>query len=121
MKNFRGAWYAVCKLAGLGKFVEVNDKKTRWEGLIFHDLRRTGARNLRRLGVSEGVIMQIGGWRTRMSSIVTTSSIRQTSPTLHGASTKNWKIGRSATVRPQLRRKRSETMRPRMYNRLQHQ
>ena len=30
-----------------------------------HDLRRTGARNLRRLGVAEGVIMRIGGWKTR--------------------------------------------------------
>jgi hypothetical protein len=28
-------------------------------------LRRTGARNLRIAGVSEGVIMEIGGWSTR--------------------------------------------------------
>jgi integrase len=33
--------------------------------LLFHDLRRTGARNLRRAGVAEGIIMKIGGWRTR--------------------------------------------------------
>jgi hypothetical protein len=33
--------------------------------LLFHDLRRTGARNLRRLGVAESVIMDIGGWKTR--------------------------------------------------------
>jgi len=34
-------------------------------GLLFHDLRRSGARNYRRAGVAEDVIMRIGGWRTR--------------------------------------------------------
>jgi hypothetical protein len=32
--------------------------------MIFHDLRRTSARNLRRAGIAQGVIMQIGGWKT---------------------------------------------------------
>jgi integrase len=50
--DFRGAWEQVCERAGC-------------PGLLFHDLRRTAARNLRRLGVSEGVVMKIGGWRSR--------------------------------------------------------
>jgi len=52
VKVFRGTWRKACEHAGV-------------PGLLFHDLRRTGARNLRRAGVAEGVIMKIGGWRTR--------------------------------------------------------
>jgi hypothetical protein len=37
----------------------------RYIGLLVHDLRRTGCRNLRRLGVHEKTIMKIGGWKTR--------------------------------------------------------
>jgi integrase len=52
IRDFRLAWSNACERAGC-------------PNLLFHDLRRTAARNLRRLGVSEGVIMKIGGWRTR--------------------------------------------------------
>jgi integrase len=52
VKNFRGAWRNLCAAAGVS-------------GLMVHDMRRTAARNLRRAGVAEGVIMKIGGWKTR--------------------------------------------------------
>ncbi len=52
VRDFRGAWDSVCVAAKV-------------PGLLFHDLRRTAARNLRRAGVAEGVIMKIGGWKTR--------------------------------------------------------
>jgi integrase len=52
VKDFRETWRNACVAAGV-------------PNLLFHDLRRTAARNLRRAGVAEGVIMKIGGWRTR--------------------------------------------------------
>jgi integrase len=33
--------------------------------LLFHDLRRSAARALRRAGVDEQTIMRLGGWKTR--------------------------------------------------------
>jgi integrase len=33
-------------------------------GLLFHDLRRSAVRLLRRAGVDPQVIMQLGGWKT---------------------------------------------------------
>ena len=36
-----------------------------YRGMIFHDLRRSGARALLHAGVPERVCMAIGGWKTR--------------------------------------------------------
>jgi integrase len=49
--DFRKAWASACEKAGV-------------EGLIFHDLRRSAARNMRRAGVPENTIMKIAGWKT---------------------------------------------------------
>jgi integrase len=34
-------------------------------GFLFHDLRRSAARTLRRTGIDEEIIMRLGGWKTR--------------------------------------------------------
>ena len=80
VRTLRDAWEKACTLAGVRQFVCVDcaapvqtgapcqkcsGKRTKYTDLIFHDLRRTAARNLRRAGISETVIMKIGGWRTR--------------------------------------------------------
>jgi integrase len=83
--SFRKAWNSACVRAGLGVFTccgcnapvspgsmcaeckkaERRVRTRRYRGLIFHDLRRTGVRNLVRAGVPERVAMAISGHKTR--------------------------------------------------------
>ena len=84
IKSFRKAWNSACVRAGLGVFicrtcqapVSADSKcaecrkakrqaRPKYRGLIFHDLRRTGVRNLVRAGEPERVAMEISKHKTR--------------------------------------------------------
>lgn len=82
VRDFRDAWAKACCAADIGRMLCATcgavvrdqqcpecDRRLRmnqqtYRGLLFHDLRRTGARNLRRAGIPETVVMKIGGWKT---------------------------------------------------------
>ena len=61
MKAFRKA----CVAVALGKWRDPKNHDAGYDGLTLHDLRRSGARNLRRAGVSEDIAVKITGHRTR--------------------------------------------------------
>jgi integrase len=73
--NLRRAWKAATIAIGQPK-------------LRVHDLRRSGARNLRRKGVPESVIMKIGGWKTasmfRRYGIIATDELDAAMDALEG-------------------------------------
>ena len=51
IRDFRKSWSKLCTAAGVPT-------------LLFHDLRRSAARNLRAAGIPEEIIMRIAGWKT---------------------------------------------------------
>ena len=51
IRDFRKSWSKLCTVTGV-------------PALLFHDLRRSAARNLRAAGVPEEIIMRIAGWKT---------------------------------------------------------
>ncbi len=57
MGGFRKAWASACTRSkvAIGK---------EGQKLLFHDLRRSAARNMRRAGIDRSVIKRIGGWKT---------------------------------------------------------
>jgi integrase len=67
VRDFRKSWENLCTVAGV-------------PDLLFHDLRRTAARNLRAAGVPEEIIMSIAGWKTsnvfRRYAIVNRTDVR---------------------------------------------
>lgn len=78
VRNFRKAWNNFCIRAGLGKYVCSECKQPvskgarlcckgayrKYQGLLFHDMRRSAARNTVRRGVSMPVAMTVTGHLT---------------------------------------------------------
>jgi len=62
--QFRKSWRNACVRSELGKFEKLENGAVVYTGLTFHDLRRSGVRNLIRAGVSEQVAMKISGHKT---------------------------------------------------------
>jgi integrase len=95
IKGFKRAWQTACVAVGLGKKEERSvkrDKKGRrrkayrYEGLLFHDLRRSAIRNLIRAGVSQATAMRISGHKTastfRRYDIVSEDDLEQAARSL---------------------------------------
>jgi integrase len=83
IRSFRASWRLACERAGL-------------PGLLFHDLRRSAVRNMRRAGISEKIARAISGHKTRevfdRYDIVDTADLEQAGAKLEEF-LKGWKKG----------------------------
>jgi integrase len=60
--NYRPEWAKACAKAGMGTWDDKTRKRT---GVRIHDCRASAAINLLASGVDEGLVLKIGGWKTR--------------------------------------------------------
>ena len=60
--NYRREWAKAVAKAGLGTWDPITKKRT---GVRIHDCRCSAAINLLAAGVDEGLVLKIGGWKTR--------------------------------------------------------
>jgi integrase len=99
VRDFRKSWENLCTAAGV-------------PGLLFHDLRRTAARNLRAAGVPEEIIMRIAGWKTsgvfRRYAIVDQADVRDALQKLNASRQQHLTTPLRGLQRPRNRHKSSE-------------
>ncbi|HEY3124116.1 MAG TPA: site-specific integrase [Thermoanaerobaculia bacterium] len=63
--DWRKTWWKACVEVGVGQYIKDEKGRIRgYQGKIFHDLRRSGIRDLVRAGVPQSVVMAISGHRT---------------------------------------------------------
>jgi integrase len=65
----RSDWYTLCVASKLGVYVPAKRKNgedyKKYVGLNLHDFRRSAVKAMKKRGVPDRVVMEIGGWRTR--------------------------------------------------------
>jgi integrase len=104
--DFSPAWELGCAAAGLGEvtyreYEDVNGVKQKlrcFTGLLFHDLRRSGVRNLRLSGVDRTVAMRISGHKTE--SVFRRYNIVSTDDLLDAAAKVDRYLGRTVEAEP---------------------
>lgn len=100
--SIRYQWERSCVASGLGSWKNPTAKTQSlkgYEGLTFHDLRRTGVRNLRRAGVDQKTIMLIIGHKTTSMfdryNIIDEEDVRDASRKLRGYIQSKYQNGNS--------------------------